>query len=278
MSIYEDITNKIVAEVESGVIPWLKPWKNNGKADGILPFNASTGRPYNGINIMLLWMVGTQYTSNGWVTYKQAEKMGGNVKKGEKSTQVIFWKFSKILDEDGNEKTIPFARGYNVFNLDQCEGIEYDAPKNETKPCQALDLANNNDVNLSHGGDKACYIDSPIDMVKMPQQDQFKSLEDYNATLNHEIVHWSGNESRMNREFGRRFGDAAYAMEELVAEIGSAFLCAHQGIEAKLQHAEYVGSWLKKLKEDKRAIFTAASKAQQAVEFLMKAETIQTAD
>lgn len=275
MSLYDDITNKIISEIESGTMPWLQPWKSGGKGDGVLPFNAATGRVYNGINTLVLWIEGEKYKSNGWVTYNQAKKLGGNVKKGEKSTQVVFWKFSKIKDEEtGEEKTIPFARGYNVFNLDQCEGIEYDQEEVEIQQCQALALAKNNHVNLHHGGDKACFMPS-LDIIKMPQQSQFESIEHYNATLDHELVHWSGGKDRLDREFGKRFGDNAYAMEELVAEIGAAFLCAQQGIEGKLQHADYVATWLKVLKADKRAIFTAASKAQKAAEFLLEADVME---
>ncbi len=269
MSVKTDkIVENIIKEIEAGVMPWLKPWKNGNQPDGILPYNASTKKEYRGINIMLLWDKSDQYGCNGWVTYKQAQKIGGQVRKNEKGTQIVFWKFIEITDKVTEEKkTIPFAQVSTVFNLEQVDGIEI--KKVEQEQTKALELAKKNGIDLRHGGNKAYF--SPVgDYVKVPQQEQFESIESYEATVNHEGVHWTGHHSRLDREFGKRFGDEAYGMEELVAELGAAFLCAHQGIEGKLQHAEYISSWLTTLKKDKKAIFTAATKAQEAVDYLLK--------
>lgn len=267
--IYEEVTAQIVAALEGGVAPWIKPWKNGAQPD--LPYNAASGREYNGINQILLGM--HAYSSNGWLTFKQAKELGGSIRKGEKSQLVVFWQFIKS-DKEGETRTIPFAKGYRVFNVDQCEGLDETKLKQFQRP-----EAGDTDINViaskagaivKHGGNSAFY--SPAsDIIVVPGVDSFKDLSSYQATLAHELVHWTGSDKRCNRKFGARFGDDAYAFEELVAEIGSAFVCNRAAIEQQgLQHAEYIGHWLKVLKNDKKAVFTAASKARDAVNFIFE--------
>ena len=264
--IYQQVTDRIIASLEQGTAPWLKPWAE-GKCGTAGPFNAVTGRPYNGIN----WLV---LGSGGWLTFKQAKELGGSVRKGEKGTQIVFWSFPKIKDsETGEEKVVPFAKGYTVFAVEQCDGLDtakLKAPQpivaGETNINVIAALAG---AQVRHGGSKAFYSPS-TDHVQMPSLEAFESADAYAGTLAHELVHWTGHQSRCDRQFGKRFGDDAYAFEELVAEIGSAFVCAQTGIPLEgLQHDRYVASWLKVLKGDKRAIFTASSQAKKAAEFLL---------
>lgn len=267
--IYQETTDRIVAAIESGTAPWLKPW--TGRSGGMMPFNAVSGRPYNGINLLILGT--SEYSSLGWLTYKQAASLGGNVRKGEKGTTIVFWQFNKSKNKDTGEiRVVPLAKAYTVFNLDQSEGL--DAGK-IVIPAPAVagaswanDIAARHAVTLEHGGDRA-YFNANRDFVRMPSLADFKSPEAYQSTLAHELTHWTGHKDRLAREFGKRFGDSAYAFEELVAEIGSAFLCAAHGVATdSLQHPEYLANWLEVLKGDKRAIFTAASKAKIAAEYL----------
>lgn len=267
--IYQETTDRIVAAIESGTAPWLKPW--NGKSGGMVPFNAVSGRPYNGINLLILGT--SEYSSLGWLTYRQAASLGGNVRKGEKGTTIVFWQFNHRKDKPtGEVKVIPLAKAYTVFNVEQCEGLDagkiiIPAPA-VAGASWANDIAARHAVTLEHGGDRA-YFNPSRDFVRMPSAADFKSPEAYQSTLAHELTHWTGHKDRLAREFGKRFGDGAYAFEELVAEIGSAFLCAAHGVATdSLQHPEYVANWLEVLKGDKRAIFTAASKAKIAAEYL----------
>ncbi len=270
IDVYQAVTDRIIESLESGSIPWLKPWKDGNNADPSMPYNASTGRAYNGINVLLLWSM--PYESNGWLTYNQAASCGGNVKKGEKSTLVTFWQFLKEKKK-GREtgRTIPMIKHFNVFNVEQCENLEN---LKTIEPIvidntDALTLAKNNGATVKHGGNKAFFKPS-ADYIQMPPQANFNESNDYDCTLLHELTHWTGHKARLERDFTGRFGDDAYAFEELVAEMGSAFLCCSLGVQENiLQHTAYLQSWLKVLKADKRAIFTAASKAKAACESLL---------
>jgi antirestriction protein ArdC len=269
--IYQEVTDRIIASLEAGKAPWLKPWKD-GKAGSVNePHNAVTGRRYNGINWLILNCM--PYASSGWLTYKQAVELGGNVRKGEKGVHIVFWQFNKRKDEKtGETKTIPFAKGYTVFNVEQCENLDpakVKAPEPAVPGATSINaLAASAGAIVQHGGNRA-YYSSARDFIAMPSASDFKSIDHYQSTLAHELTHWTGHEKRCKRDFSGRFGNAAYAFEELVAEMGSAFICAQYGIALDgLQHAEYIGSWLETLKGDKRAIFTAASKAKEAVGFL----------
>lgn len=276
--IYQEVTNKIVSAMESGNIPWLKPWENRKQATNVLvPHNASTGKTYNGINLMLLWAEGFQYPTQQYVTYKQAKDMGGNVKRGESGHLVVFWNwFDKKNEDTGEIEKIPFLKHYTVFNLAQCENIDAGKlaalpERVNTEQTSVLSLALANGASVVHGGNKAFF--SPMrDYIAMPNQEQFKTANDYEATLAHELTHWTGHKSRLERDFSGRFGDSAYAFEELIAEMGAAFLCVQLGVELRtLQHAAYLQSWIKVLKNDKKAIFTASSKSKAACKYLLQA-------
>lgn len=277
--IYQEVTDRIIAALEQGSVPWLRPWRDDKSGSALEPYNAATGRPYNGINLLVL---GTMpYADLGWITYKQAQELGGQVRKGEKGTGVIFWKFDRVKEEGSDKaKVVPFARMYTVFNVSQCDGIDTAKLKRPVAPVAGSTdmnaLATRAGATIRHGGNKAFYTTNG-DFVQIPSIEAFKNQDHYQATLAHELTHWTGNEKRCAREFGKRFGDQAYAFEELVAEIGSAFLCARHGIALEsLQHPQYVANWLEVLKGDKRAIFTASSKAKQAAEFLMAEPAYET--
>lgn len=277
--IYQEVTDQIIEQLESGTAPWLRPWSGAGKATAAMPHNAHSGRAYSGVNVLLLWS--QSFSSNGWLTYKQAQALGGNVRKGSKGTRITYW--GKALSKKTDEKAFMFLKTFTVFNLDQCDDIPveklYSAPETiEHDDTPAYTLAMANDARVLHEGSKACFIPS-VDVIKMPSQDAFKGVNGYDATLLHELTHWSGHKSRLKRDLSGRFGNAAYAAEELIAEMGSAFLCAQLGVELKgLQHASYLESWLEVLRSDKRAIFTAASQARIATEFLMEALTVELED
>ena len=267
---YQDITNQIIEQLESGTIPWLKPWKDGKNADPSMPYNAASKRAYNGVNVLILW--GSNYHSNGWVTFKQALDLGGKVKKGEKGTLIAFWKFINKKDEDGEKSNFPVLRTYTVFNIEQCEDLTL--PLIEpviVEKTTALELASHNGATVKHVGSKAFF--SPVqDTISMPPQTNFSSHAHYDSTLLHELTHWSGHKSRLDRDFSGRFGTQSYAFEELVAEMGSAFLASSLGVsECTLQNTAYIKTWLTVLKNDKKAIFTASSKAKQAAEFLQEA-------
>jgi len=278
VDIYEKVTATIIAQLEKGVAPWAKPWTGNGGNGLGAPKNAVSGRPYSGVNQLVLWC--SDYATPLWLTFKQAKDLGGCVNKGEKGTTIVFWKFLK-KEEDGKKVTIPFARAYVVFNVEQTSVAREKYAKHLPPPPPANDNGDSGNerrddceafikgtgAKFSEGGDRACYSPNG-DWVKVPAFDQFKTSEDYYATSFHELVHWTGHNDRCKRHFGERFGSDAYAAEELVAELGAAFLCAEHELQAQLQHAEYVDHWLKVLKGDNKAIFTAASKARQAVQYL----------
>lgn len=262
----DEVFDKIVAKLESGVIPWRKPWK------GSAPRNAKTNRPYNGINRILLSL--TDYEDGRWATFKQLQELGGNVKKGEKGTQVVFWQMF-TREKDGKEETIPYAKFYTVFNIAQTEGIEW-TTEGKTPEC-AIDEAEliwtnyDNRPSISFGGEIACY--SPVnDAIKMPPKSAFNNTEEYYSTLFHEAIHSTGHQTRLNREGITNpihFGTETYSLEELIAELGASFLCAESGINNTLDNsAAYIKGWLKALKDHPKALFTAASSAQKAFDWI----------
>ena len=259
-------------------MPWEKPFMTYGRAsqaDGMLPYNAISRKNYRGINIALLWGASTVYGSNSWVTYKQAGDLGGNVKKGEKSTPILFFKMAKKTDKvTGEEIKIPCPRIYHVFNTEQCENLKPRELKPVIPPADpkgaVLEIARQLNVNLSHGGNRACFIPS-ADLIQMPHFDQFKTEEYYSATLAHELTHWTGHKPRLARDLSGMFGCEKYAKEELIAEMGSAFLCAELGIQYDARHAAaYLQNWLTAAKEDKKFLFSSASAASKAVDYLMQ--------
>ncbi|MFO1152048.1 MAG: zincin-like metallopeptidase domain-containing protein [Rhodospirillales bacterium] len=291
-SLYDKVTDSIIRELETGVAPWVKPWRA-GAEDVSLPCNGATSREYSGINIPVLWSEALRkgYHLPRWLTFRQAKELGGHVRKGEQGTTVVFVKHLTRREGETNEDDDTSARGswrrsvlrsFTVFNVAQCDGLperlrEPLASRPEGERHQAAErflVAIGADVR--HGGNRAFYSPSH-DVVSLPPFTAFESAGHYYATSFHEHVHWSGSERRLAREFGKRFGDRAYAAEELVAELGAAFLCAHLRLEGRLRHAEYIGSWLDLLKDDNRAVFTAASKASQAADFLRSFSTPRAA-
>jgi len=280
--LYQTVTNSIIEQIEGGTLPWLKPWKSTTgvKGGAMFPCNHITGRPYSGVNVMILW--GRAFTSNRWMTFKQAQSIGATVRKGEKGTQIVFAKPMTITDKaTGEEKQIYMLRAYYVFNLDQIDGVPAAAPAapvSEIERHAAADaFISATGALIRHQGNEAYYTPS-LDHIVLPEARAFETSAHYYATSLHELIHWTGAKHRLDRTFGKRFGDGDYAAEELVAEIGAAFTCAHLGIEGKLRHADYVASWLKVLKADKKAIFTAASAASKAADFLRAFSEAEAAD
>ena len=286
--IYQEVTDEIVTALEQGVAPWARPWKTGRLLPGanpIFPVNIR-GTSYRGVNVLLLWAVAQNnaYTSNLWLTFRQAQEMGGTVRRGERSTPVVLWRFLRVAkatsgdaEEGSGSKTIPIIRHYNVFNLDQTEGVEIHlaegVDKGRDEKGDWVDgLIESTGARIVHGGDRAVYCGGTIDKINLPPRPSFNSRESYYATLWHELTHWTGHEARLARDLTGRFGSQAYAAEELVAELGSAFCCAHCELKTEhLQHPEYIGTWIQVLKDDKRAIFTASAKAKAAAEYLIPA-------
>jgi antirestriction protein ArdC len=277
--LYQKVTDTIVAELEKGVAPWVQPWRTLDVRFGGGPFNGYTARGYRGINVLLLLVAAMKrsYQDSRWFTFRQAQTLGAHVKKGEKSTTVIFWKQHRVQETDAKtdsteEKRIPLLRSYAVFNAEQCEGLA-SAPKveettRELRYQPAEVLFTKHAVDVRHGGDKAFFTPS-LDFIQMPRLEAFENEEQYWGVKLHELTHWTGHKPRLDRDLAHRFGSEAYAAEELVAEMGSAFLCAQLGIEGHLRHPEYIGHWLKVLKGDKRAVFKASSLAQAAADFVL---------
>jgi antirestriction protein ArdC len=293
--VYSRITNKIIADLEQGVRPWLRPWNADHAAGRISRPLRHNGIPYNGINVVMLWSasVAKGYACPLWLTFRQALELGGNVRKGESGELVVYAnRFTRAeTNEKGEdvEREIPYLKGYTVFNAKQCEGLPAHyyakAVPSPLTPLQRIESADRffaeTGATIQHGGTKAYYMLSK-DLVQMPPFETFRDAESYAAVLAHELTHWTKHEKRLSRDFGRKaFGDEGYAKEELVAELGSAFICADLGItpEVRDDHAAYIGSWLKVLKGDKRFIFNAASHAQRAADYLHglqpKTDTVQ---
>lgn len=281
--LYTRVTNRIIADLEQGIRPWLKPWNAEHAAGRITRPLRHNGEPYRGINVVMLWgeAVAHGYACPMWMTYRQAQALGGQVRKGEHGSLVVYAdRMTRTETGDNGEETehsIPFLKGYTVFNCEQIDGLpeRYTAPAAPVldpvariAPAEAFFAATSADIR--HGGDRAYYA-VHADYVQMPPFETFRDAESYYATLAHETCHWTKHPSRLDREFGRkRWGDEGYAAEELVAELGSAFLSADLGLtpEPREDHAAYIASWLKVLQNDKRAIFTAAAHAERAAAFL----------
>jgi antirestriction protein ArdC len=281
--VYSRVTQKIAADLERGVRPWLKPWSAEHAAGRITRPLRANGQPYKGVNVLMLWgdAMLKGFACPIWMTYRQALEVGGQVRKGEHGSLVVYAdRFTRTEQNDRGEdveREIPFMKGYTVFNCEQIDGLPphfYAKPAPLVPVQERLEAAErftaSTKAEIRHGGTMAYYAVSG-DRVQMPPFECFRDRESYYATLLHELTHWTRHPSRLNREFGRkRWGDAGYAAEELVAELGAAFLCADLGItpEPREDHASYLASWLKVLQDDKRAIFTAAGHAQKAADFL----------
>ncbi len=281
--VYAKITQKIVADLEKGVRPWMKPWNAEhlaGRISRPLRFNKE---PYTGINILNLWSAAAEngFSAPIWMTYKQASSLGGQVQKGEGATEVVYAGKLKIEDESRKQeeeetpdRSIPFLRLYHVFNVEQIKGLPEEYYAVASKPKETAEerdtrldyFFHQTGAQIDHGGNRAFYRESE-DRIQMPLFEVFKNATSYYATLSHELIHWTKHPERLNRDFGRkRWGDAAYAMEELVAEIGSAFLCADLNISPEVmpEHSSYIDHWIEVLKRDQRAIFSAARHSEVA--------------
>ena len=267
---------RIIAELEAGAAPWVKPW--SATAGQNVPQNAVTNRPYSGCNVILLWLA----RSRGWstprfLTFKQAIEAGGNVRKGEHGTKVYFVKQLQIKDGDGEDDTrlVPMLREYTVFNVDQCENlpdrVKAGKPMRvrnpDTRDALADEFLRSTGADIREGQGEAYYVPSH-DFISMPAFEAFKGADHFYNVAFHELTHWTGHKSRLDRDLKNRFGSRDYAAEELVAELGAAFLCAEFGFDGDVRNAGYIATWIELLRADKRAFFTACSKASKAADYL----------
>ncbi|TIS62314.1 zincin-like metallopeptidase domain-containing protein [Mesorhizobium sp.] len=275
---YQRITDTIVEQLEAGAKPWIRPWRGSVRHSRI-PRRA-TGEAYRGINVLMLWVSGQMfgYEENTFMTYRQAQDLGGQVRKGEKGTLVVkYGTFTPKEREDDEDRSIPYLKGYTVFNVEQIENLpdRFVSPAEElpSVPVPHMEtvevFVRNTNARVSYSGTKASYRPSSDDIF-MPDRDRFESEVHLYSTLLHELSHWSGATHRLDRDLSGRFGTECYAVEELVAELAASFLCADLGVahDPRDNTAAYLASWLAVLKNDKRAIITAAAKAQAAADYL----------
>jgi antirestriction protein ArdC len=276
---YGDITARILSELENGFAPWVKPW--SATPGNNVPSNAATGRPYSGCNVMLLWLSHGRFASPRFLTYKQAQALGGNVRKGEHGFTVYFVKpmvGKSTTDETGEDqpgRAFTMLREYTVFNVAQCDGLPEKIltpdpvkPRNSDERDATIDeFLSASGATIREGFGEA-YFSPGQDFISMPAFAAFKSAATFYGVTFHELAHWTGHKARLARDFSGRFGTQAYAAEELVAELTSAFLCAEFNLDGELRHAAYIASWIKLLKDEPKAFMTAASKAQAAADYL----------
>ena len=297
VSLYDEVTARIAGELEAGRVPWVQPWARPGGAAPGLPRNALTARAYSGINVLILWgaVIEHQFSSQGWLTFKQALDAGGSVRKGERGTTIVY--ADRFIPDDrkaragktGNGEggtaspgsdprrgnAVPFLKRFTVFNVAQCDGLRADLacdlaplPEREIVPvAESVIAASGVDVRI--GGAHAFYAPGE-DFVCVPPQPAFYDQINYYRTCLHELTHATGHPARLDRKLCNAFGSTDYAREELVAELGSAFLCASLGIVPTVRHADYIATWLNVLREDNRAIFRAASAASKAADWLLE--------
>jgi len=282
--LHQQVTDTIIGQLETGTVPWHQPWKGENRLLG-LPKNSTTGNKYQGVNILLLWSsaIANDFTTQEWATFKQWSDNKESIRKGEKGSLIVYYDVMK-KEVEGEVQEIPFLKSSVVFNRCQLANYKPEEVQPSTDPGKTMEhilqvdtFVSNTKAIVEHKGEKACYIPS-LDKIWMPEPSAFTGTEtctpteSYYSTLFHELTHWSGHEQRLDREKGKKFGDDAYAKEELTAELGAAFLCAQFeiGILPKGDHANYIGHWLKILKEDKKCIFKAASEASKAVSFLQQ--------
>jgi antirestriction protein ArdC len=281
-NLYTEVTAKIIAELEEGRFPWVQPW-DAARCPCAMPHNAVSARNYSGINVLILWVtgVGQGFSSQRWLTYRQAEQAGGHVRRGERGTVICYAdrftpkdEAEKALREDREARGIAFLKRFTVFNLDQCEGLREDLVQAVVPIDPVLAIAEADKViaatgaDFRIGGGEAFYAPGP-DFVQVPPQAAFREPINWYRTALHELGgHWTGHTSRLNRDQSGVFGGAAYAREELCAEMASAFACASLGIQPTVRHSDYLGAWLDLIRADDKAIFRAASAASKAVDFL----------
>ncbi|MGN7127048.1 ArdC family protein [Methylorubrum thiocyanatum] len=271
--IHQIVTDKIIATLEAGEAgPWTYPWHRTG---GSLPVNAKTGRAYRGINTLMLWCEAQSrgFSDNRWATYKQWAEMGAQVRRGERSSLIVFFKEYEPREGDGDTRKRWVARASYGFNAAQVEGAPEAGeplPPSEWLLPEIFDgFVERTGARVLHGGDAAFYQPGE-DRIVLPNRDRFSTAHGYASTALHELTHWTGAKGRLDRDLTGRFRSQAYAAEELVAELGAAFLAAELGLEAEPHptHASYIGSWIKLLRSDPKAIFTAASAASRAAGYL----------
>ena len=283
-SLYQEITDKIIAELEAGRLPWVQPWGTSAvQAPLAMPKNAATQRRYSGINVLILWGAVVQHGFPGqnWLTFRQALSLDGNVRKGERGTTVVFadrfipdQERARAREQGDEPNAIPFLKRFTVFNVAQCDGLAGDlatvpppVPDGLILPeVEALIRASGADLRL--GGDKAFYSPT-LDYIQVPRPEAYFEPINWHRTALHELGHWSGAPTRLGRDLSGSYGSKSYAREELVAEMTAAFTCATLGITPTVRHADYIGSWLEVIREDDRAIVRAASAASKAAEFLL---------
>ena len=285
VDIYAKITDRIIADLERGVRPWVQPWHAGHAGGRITKPLRHNGEPYSGINVILLWSEAAArgFSSATWMTFKQAIELGGHVRKGETGSTIVYANTFNKTETNGAgpevEQAIPFLKAYTVFCVDQIDGLPecYHAkPTVMIDPIDRISYADTffaaTGAVIRHGGSQAFYMPSK-DVIQMPPFETFEDAESYAATLAHELIHWTSAPDRLDRDLSRYGKDRSErAREELIAELGSVFLCADLGIAPELEprpdHASYLVSWLKVLAGDKRFIFSAAAHAQRAVAFL----------
>ena len=291
VSIYDEVTQRIIAELEGGRVPWVQPWDARGASAGVaLPRNAASKRTYSGINVLILWgaVIAHGWPSQSWLTFRQAQAAGGQVRKGERGTTVVY--ADRFVPKDADAVTgagatdggapadapraIPFLKRFTVFNLAQIDGLPEGfapdpapLPERDIVPVAEAVIAASG-VDFRVGGNRAFYVPA-LDVVHVPPQPAFFEQVNYYRTALHELTHATGHPGRLHRDLAHGFGSKGYAFEELVAEMGSAFLCAALGIVPTVRHADYLASWLAVLRDDNRAIFRAASQASKAADWLL---------
>lgn len=288
VSLHDTVTNRIIEQLEQGRFPWVQPWASSSGTPLGLPQNAATGRTYSGINILLLWSAAIEQgrPSQRWLTFKQALALGGAVRKGEKGTVVVYadtfvpkGEQEKASTSGEDARRVGFLKRFTVFHVDQCDGLPADPDAmplpgwTDVLPhVEAIIAATGADIRI--GGEMAFYSPSH-DFIQVPPQEAYFEPINWYRTKLHELGHWTGHITRLNRDFSGKRGGEPYAREELVAELCSAFLCAELGVLPTVRHADYLGAWLEVLKSDNRAIFHAASLASRAANLVMGRETVR---
>jgi antirestriction protein ArdC len=285
--LYQEITDKIIAELEAGRVPWVQPWRTAAaNAPLAMPKNASTERRYSGINVLILWdaVIERGFSGQSWLTFRRALSLGGNVRKGERGTTVVY--ADRFVPDDEKKRAaeagedaqaIPFLKRFTVFNTDQCDGLPEEVAKAVPPPppgmvepeAEGLIAATGADFRI--GGARAFYS-SLDDFVQVPPPQAYFEPINWHRTAFHELGHWTGHQSRLGRDHSGSLGSKSYAREELVAEMAGAFICASLGIVPTVRHADYIGSWLEVLREDNRAIIRAASAASKAADYVLASD------
>lgn len=274
--IYAQVTNSIIAALEQGTPPWVCPWQK----DASLPSNLVTGKNYRGINTLSLYVesMARNYSDSRWLTFRQAKELGTHIRRDEHGTPIIFYRLRELQDKNcesadtEHKRSIPMLKTFTVFNVSQLEALPEQFLQRPVRAWEPIEVAEQviakTGAVICHGGGRAFYRPGD-DFIQLPEKPLFVTPQDYYATALHELCHWTGHKSRLNRVLSGRQDIEAYAYEELVAEIGAAFLCAHCGLSARLEHASYISNWLDALRRDKRLIFVAAGAAQKAADFVL---------